>query len=59
METKFYKADDLCSLLAISKSSLYRMIRHGEFPNRLKIGPRKSRWTHSSVAAYIESLQQR
>ena len=37
----------------ISRSTLYKMMRAGEFPEPLKIGPRSVRWSQREIENWI------
>lgn len=45
----------IVNMLQRSKASIYRDIAIGDFPKPLKLG-HSSRWRHSEVEAYIQSL---
>ncbi|MDT8311908.1 MAG: AlpA family phage regulatory protein [Methylophaga sp.] len=51
---RFYKADDVSTLLAISKGSIYRMAANGEFPKPIKICDRSSGFDKEAVDAWID-----
>ncbi len=44
------------TLLGLSRSSIYGLIKDGFFPAPLKVGERASRWHIDDVDAFIESL---
>ena len=50
---------EVCQMLRISKSTLRRVIRRGEFSKPLKPSPGTSRWPRKIVEDYIEVLQHR
>jgi prophage regulatory protein len=39
----------------LSRASIYRYVRRGQFPKRLRIGPGRVAWMASEVTAWIES----
>ena len=41
--------------LALSRSSVYRLMREGILPEPIRIGPRAVRWKSSEIEAYLES----
>ena len=45
------QVEQLCGL---STSSLYRAMRHGDFPEPLKIGARSVRWRSDEILSWIE-----
>ena len=50
---------EVCQMLGISRSTLRRVIRRGEFSKPLKPSPGTSRWPRKIVEDYIEVLQHR
>ena len=38
---------------ALSRSTIYRLMRDGSFPEPLKIGPRAVRWRESETEAWV------
>ncbi len=41
--------------VGISKSTLYKMIAHGEFPRAIQLGQRSTGWLHEEVDVWLES----
>ncbi len=39
----------------ISRSTIYKLMRAGAFPEPLKIGPRAVRWPQSEIEAWLAS----
>ena len=39
----------------ISRSAIYRLMRAGQFPEPIRIGPRAVRWPESEIEAWLES----
>ena len=37
----------------ISRSTIYRLLRKGEFPKPIRIGPRGVRWLESDIKAWL------
>lgn len=44
---------DLCALLNVSRSTLFRWERSGHFPRRMKLGPRRVAWRTSDIEAWL------
>ena len=42
-------------LVSLKRSAIYRLMRSGEFPLPLKIGPRAVRWRESDIRAWIDA----
>ena len=40
---------------ALGRTSVYRLMRSGRFPEPLKVGPRAVRWRESEIEAWMES----
>ena len=45
----------ITSETGISRATIYRLSRNGEFPQALKIGPRGLRWKESAIRDWIET----
>ena len=41
--------------IGLSKSTLWRLIKDGEFPEPIKLGPRATGWLEEEVEAWIKS----
>ena len=41
--------------IGLSKSTLWRLINDGEFPEPIKLGPRATGWLEEEVEAWIKS----
>ena len=52
---RFLRRTEVEAITALSRSSLYRLMRAGLFPEPIKIGPKAVRWKSSEIAAYVES----
>ena len=52
---KVLRLPDVLERVALSKSTLWRRINDGEFPEPIKLGPRASGWLEEEVDAWIES----
>lgn len=48
-EIRFIKLEDVIKIVGISKSSIYKAIKNGEFPAPVKPSVRSSRWIESEV----------
>ncbi|WP_243363058.1 helix-turn-helix transcriptional regulator [Fundidesulfovibrio terrae] len=53
---RFLRAKEVCSLLGISKSTLYKFIGEGKFPAPKKLGTRTSVWLSSQVYAVMQAI---
>ena len=48
---------DVQRMLALSKSSIYAMIRDGKFPRPIRLGPRAVRWRADEIAEWTEGCE--
>ena len=48
-------AGQVCKRLVISKPTLYRLVRNGDVPAPLRVGPRASRWIESEVDEFLRN----
>lgn len=55
MSVKLYTMKEVCGLLKKSRTTLWRWIRLGHFPQPLKIGPNSLAWTEDQVTQWIAS----
>ena len=42
-------------ITGLSRSSIYRLMRNGEFPLPVKVGPAAVRWKTSEITVWMES----
>lgn len=60
---RYLRASDLCGrtkprtpgLLPFSPNTLWRMVRAGNFPAPIKLGPNITAWSAASVQAWIDA----
>lgn len=45
-------------ITGLSRSSIYRLMRNGEFPLPVKVGPSAVRWKTSEITVWMESRPQ-
>ena len=50
---RLLRREDVESLVGLSRSAIYRLMRAGQFPEPLKIGPRAVRWPASEIEAWL------
>ena len=53
MTDVFLRIKDVLQKTGLKRSSLYRLIKKGEFPNQIEIGPRARAWSGSSVTQWM------
>ena len=42
-------------ITGLSRSSIYRLMRNGDFPVPVRVGPSAVRWKASDISAWLES----
>ena len=47
------RGQDVQQLIGVSRVTLWRMTRSGDFPQSIRIGARSNRWLRSEVEAWI------
>lgn len=52
-DEKILKIKQVVEVVCISRSSLYTMVKRGDFPKPLKLGMRSSGWLKTEVDAWI------
>ena len=55
---RLMKLTEVLRVCAISRSALYEMVAHGEFPAPVKVGIRAVAWRQDAVLEWIESRPQ-
>lgn len=58
MEQQYLRIHEVCTILAISKATIYRMVNDGHFPPPTRLGKRKSRWHIQTVQTWIGEQEQ-
>ena len=46
---------EVSALVGLSRTSIYRMIREGSFPEPVQVGKRRIAWRQSDLNAWLES----
>ncbi len=47
-------AYDVCEQFQFSRATLERMVRRGDFPAPVRIGPRMIRWRPADIARFLD-----
>ena len=58
-DVRFIRVRQVIERLAISRTTLWRLIKKGEFPPPVKISKYASAWVDTDVEAYIRKLIRR
>ena len=57
---RLLKLTEVCKQTGFSKSSVYRLMKNGDFPTPIKVGDRSNRWLDEEIKGYIsEKIAQR
>lgn len=54
-ESYFLRLPEVIRRTGYKKASIYNMVRNGEFPKSVKIGPRAVAWDSNEIEAWIVS----
>jgi len=55
---KILRAKELCEILSISKTTLWRLERSGVLPASIRYSKRTTGWLESEIIEYIEKCKQ-
>ena len=44
-------------ITSLSRTSLWRLMKRGEFPRKVRIGPNRTGWKISAVLAWLETRE--
>ena len=55
MAIQMVRLKDVCTLTGLSKTSIYRMEKEGQFPSRVKIGKRSVAWYSSDIDEFLNT----
>ena len=45
------------AMVGLKKSKLYALVKQGQFPAPVRLGPRSVRWRGSAISAWIDNLK--
>ena len=54
---KLLRVPEVEDLTAMKKSKLYDLVKQGQFPAPVRLGPRSVRWRLTDVQAWIDGLK--
>lgn len=57
MSCKIIRLPTVQDIIGLSKPTIYRMMKRGEFPAQIKMGPKASGWLMSEVQDWVSSRQ--
>ena len=55
MDDRLRRRREVESITGLGRSSIYRLMQEGEFPQRVQVGRNAVRWRASDIAAWVES----
>ena len=55
MEDRLLKRREVEEITGLSRSTTYRMVKTGQFPQPVRVGPKAVRWRLSDIIAWLES----
>ena len=50
---RLLRREEVESRCGIARTTIYRLMRSGEFPEPIKVGPRAVRWPASEIEAWL------
>ena len=53
MTTKLLTRQQIEEITGLTRSTIYRLMRSGQFPEPIRIGPRAVRWPQSEIESWI------
>ncbi len=56
MENHLLSVPEVCRLVAMHKTTVYKLVRQGKFPPPVKTTGKASRWRSSEVERWINGL---
>jgi prophage regulatory protein len=56
-ETGLLRIETVISILGIGRSSLWKGVKEGKYPQPVKLGPKTTRWRAEDIRAYLNSLR--
>ena len=55
MTNKIIKLPKVMEMTTFCRTTIYRLIKQGEFPRQIKLAERSSGWLESEVSDYLET----
>ena len=55
MDDRLFRRRDVEDITGLSRSSIYRLMASGAFPQAVRVSPGAVRWRSSDIAAWLES----
>ena len=58
IQKELLKRSEVLAILGVSKSTLERFQRTGNFPRPVMLGPKSARWRYADIKAFIDAPQE-
>jgi prophage regulatory protein len=49
----FLRLREVCAIVALGRSEVYRLMHAGQFPAAVRVGPNTTRWVDTEVHAWV------
>ena len=56
-EERFLRRTEVCEMVGLARSSIYRLISAGSFPRPVQVGPKAVRWRLADIRNFMRSRQ--
>ena len=53
VQSRLLRRTDVEAKTGLARSTIYRLMRSGEFPEPIRVGPRAVRWPASEIEAWL------
>lgn len=57
MIERLLKLPEVIQMTGVSKSAILRKEKVGEFPKRIKLGPRSVAWSETEINAWVQAIK--
>ena len=54
-QTRIIRLTEVIEIVGLGKSSIYALMKKGDFPKQIKLGARASGWIESEIDEWIET----
>lgn len=55
-ENRFVRMADILETTSLSKATIYRYVKQGDFPKQVRLGPGRVGWRESEILSWISRL---
>lgn len=57
MTDRILRPREVCRVVALSRTTLWRRVRDGQFPKPIRLGPNAVGWRRSAIDEWLDSLE--